>query len=124
MGLKALLDTNAIIALLKNEGKLTDILRKYSEVYISIISVLEFQSFERIDLADLALFDIFLSRVIVVNLTNDNDRILKEIVALRKAKALKLPDAIVAASAIVLKADLFTADKRFSKIEELNIITW
>ena len=124
MGLNAVLDTNAIIALLKNESNLNGILRNYTDVYISIISVIEFQSFEKIIDTDLELFNVFLSRVVVVNLTNDNNQILKRIISLRKEKALKLPDAIVAASAIILKADLFTADKGFSKIEELNIITW
>lgn len=45
MGLKAFLDINAIIALLRNEGNLKVILLSYSEVYISVISLIEFQSF-------------------------------------------------------------------------------
>ena len=68
MGLKALLDTNAIIALLKNEGNLSKTLSNYSEVYVSVISVLEFQSLNDIDTSDLVLFDIFLSRIIIVDL--------------------------------------------------------
>ena len=68
MGLKALLDTNAIIALLKNEGNLSKTLSNYSEGYVSVISVLEFQSLNDIDTSDLVLFDLFLSRIIIVDL--------------------------------------------------------
>ena len=70
MGLKALLDTNAIIALLKNEGNLSETLSNYSEVYVSVISVLEFQSLNDIDTSYLVLFDIFLSRIIVFDLSS------------------------------------------------------
>lgn len=69
MGLKALLDTNAIIALLKNEGNISNVLSNYSEVYISVISILEFQSYQNISAIDLLLFDRFLSRIIIVDLT-------------------------------------------------------
>ena len=124
MGLKALLDTNAIIALLKNQGNLSNILSNYSEVYISVISILEFQSFQNISESDLVLFDRFLSRIIVVDLSQSNYLLLKKIIAIRKIKALKLPDAIIASTSIVLNADLFTSDRSFLKIEEINFVTW
>jgi hypothetical protein len=73
MGLKALLDTNAIIALLKNEGNLTNILRK---ILRSIFS------------SDLILFDRFLSRIIVIDLTQSNVMLLNEIITNRKIKIL------------------------------------
>ena len=60
MGLKALLDTNAIIVLLKDEGNISNILSNYSEVYISVVSILEFQSFQNISGSGLVLFDRFL----------------------------------------------------------------
>ena len=124
MGLKALLDTNAIIALLKNEGNLSKTLSNYSEVYVSVISVLEFQSLNDIDTSDLVLFDLFKSRIIIVDLTHRHHQLIETIISIRKIKKFKLPDAIIAATSIVLKSDLFTADKNFSKIKELNIITW
>ena len=124
MGLKALLNTNAIIALLKNEGNLSKTLSNYSEVYVSVISVLEFQSLNNIDTSDLVLFDLFLSRIIIVDLTHRHHQLIETIIFIRKIKKFKLPDSIIAASTIILKSDLFTADKNFSKIEELNIITW
>jgi predicted nucleic acid-binding protein len=124
MGLKALLDTHTIISLLKNQGNLTSILANYSEIYISVISVLEFQSFEKISESDLILFQLFLSRVSVVGLTHSDEQLLQEIISIRKIKKLKLPDAIIAGTSIVLNADLFTADKTFSNIEEIKMINW
>jgi predicted nucleic acid-binding protein len=124
MGLKALLDTHAIISLLKNQGNLTSILANYSEIYISVISVLEFQSFEKISESDLILFQLFLSRVSVVGLTHSDEQLLQKIISIRKIKKLKLPDAIIADTSIVLNADLFTADKTFSNIEEIKMINW
>lgn len=43
-------------------------------------------------------------------------------IELRKKYNLKLPDAIIAASAYFNKLPLFTADKDFQKLEEMNII--
>ena len=123
-GTKILLDTNAIISLLKNERNITTILSNYSEVYISVISVLEFQSYTHITKADLELFNLFVSRIIVVDLFHTDFALQHEIIQIRKINKIKLPDAIIAASAMILKADLLTADQGFLKINTLNIISW
>ena len=77
-----------------------------------------------IDTSDLVLFDIFLSRIIIFDLIHRHHKLIETIISIRKIKKFKLPDPIIAATSIVLKSDLFTARKNFSKIEELNIITW
>lgn len=51
-----------------------------------------------------------------------NNRIKQQTIALRKKYAIKLPDAIIAATAIVYDTPLITADKGFSKIIELDLI--
>lgn len=84
MGLKAVLDTNAIITLLKNEGNLSDILRNYSEIYVSVIGGLELQSFQNINARDLVLMNSFLSQIIIVDLTHSNPQLLQEIIKKRK----------------------------------------
>lgn len=45
-------------------------------------------------------------------------------VELRKKHKLKLPNAIIAASAYFHKLPLITADIDFQKLEEMNIILW
>jgi len=44
-------------------------------------------------------------------------------IQLRKNYRIKLPDAIIAASAIVNKTSLMSNDKQLSKIEELKLIS-
>ena len=100
-GTKILLDTNAIISLLKNERNISTILSNYSEVYISVISVLEFQSYTHITKADLELFNLFVSRIIVVDLFHTDFALQHEIIQIRKINKIKLPDAIIAATALV-----------------------
>ena len=46
----------------------------------------------------------------------------EEAIRIRKIYGTKLPDAIVAATAIVNNLTLLTADKGFNKIKELNMI--
>ncbi len=43
---------------------------------------------------------------------------------MRKDYRLKLPDAILAATAISNKSDLITNDKSFKKLQELTVITF
>lgn len=49
------------------------------------------------------------------------DEIKENTIEIRKKYKIKLPDAIVAASAIVNNLPLITADKGFNQIEELNL---
>ena len=49
------------------------------------------------------------------------DEIKEKTIEIRKKYKIKLPDAIVAASAIVNNLPLITADKGFNQIEELNL---
>jgi predicted nucleic acid-binding protein len=51
-----------------------------------------------------------------------NNKIKSEIIRLRRAYSLKLPDCIVAATAIYMDLPIITSDKGFKKIEELNLM--
>ena len=53
-----------------------------------------------------------------------NDRIKEEYVEIRKSHNLKLPDAIIAATALAFDFPLITADKQFKTIEALKLITY
>lgn len=50
-----------------------------------------------------------------------SNEIKEKTIELRKKYKTKLPDAIVAASAIIKELSLTTADKGFNQIEELNL---
>ncbi len=51
-----------------------------------------------------------------------NTKIKEQTIAFRRMYSLKLPDAIIAASAFVYGVPLVTADKAFSKIDKLDLI--
>jgi predicted nucleic acid-binding protein len=53
-----------------------------------------------------------------------NDGIKNIVIDLRRKYAIKLPDSIVAATAIFLNIPLISADKHFEKITELTFVLY
>ncbi|MDZ8054472.1 MAG: PIN domain-containing protein [Aulosira sp. ZfuVER01] len=74
--------------------------------------------------ADRLLFQQFLQRVEVVDLTVRNVMLIEKIIELRQQYRLKLPDAVIAAMAILNSASLVTADREFAKVTFLAVINW
>ena len=120
---RCVLDTNAIIALLQGEAVL-NLHTNIQWIGVSIISILEFLSFSDLSSGDRKLFEKFVSRVDVVNLSVNNHRYLELAISIRKETKLKLPDALIAASAIHNKATLITKDSQLSGIAGLKVIGW
>jgi len=121
MEIRLLLDTNSIIALLNENSEVIEAIDSAENIFISIINELEFKSFSGISLNDIKLFDAFVSNVNVLDLQASNSTLINKTIEIRNAYKLKLPDAIIAASAIVNNAVLLTGDKGFKKIEELQL---
>ncbi len=100
------LDTNIVLYLLG--GQLAAPLPP-GPYCVSVITEMELLSFPTITPPEEARIREFLNSVTVVELTADvRDRAL----SLRRGKGLRLPDAIVAATAECLDTDLFTNDER------------
>jgi len=110
MAVKRLLDTNAILYLLG--GRLAAPL-EIGPYYVSVISEMELLSYP--SLTDDAETQIrsFLADVTVVDLTRE---IKAAAIQVRRQLGLKLPDAIVAASAMVLEAELLTNDVQLLRV--------
>ena len=121
-GKRLLLDTNAVISLLQGNPNLLSQCQSAKWVGISIISRLEFLCFDGLTAADRQTFEQFLKNVEIVSLEAQNMPLLDRIITIRIGNRLKLPDAIIAASAIVNGADLVTADKEFAAIKDLIIV--
>lgn len=51
-----------------------------------------------------------------------NEKIKEQTIELRRKYNIKLPDAIIAATSLVYEIPLITADKGFSKYEDLDLI--
>lgn len=65
--------------------------------------------------------DAFIQSVTVLGM---DDIIKHNTIEIRKLKRLKIPDAIIAASALSNKLSLVTADKALLKIEELKVVSY
>jgi tRNA(fMet)-specific endonuclease VapC len=121
MGIRLLLDTNSIIALLNENSKVIEATDTADDIFISVINELEFKSFSNLSLHDIELFDAFVSNITVLDLQASNITLKNKITEIRNGYRLRLPDAIIAASAIVNNAVLVTADTGFKKVVELQL---
>lgn len=113
-----ILDSNAIIYLSKGLLAIDDAFPD-GEIYAaSVVTFMEvmgypFESVQEEQLVT-ALFDQL--RIIMID-----EQIAKQVIALRKHHKIKLPDAIICATALIHQATLFTNDDRLKQIKELNI---
>lgn len=120
-GRRYLLDTNAIIALLSNQQKVVVLAQSANWIGISIISQLEFLAFDRLSQSDRKLSGQFRTRVEVINLSTHQPDLLRNIIEIRQNHRLKLPDAIIVASALQTSSTLVTADQEFQKVEAIDL---
>ena len=116
LGKRYLLDTNALVALLQGHEGLLSLTQQAQWLGVSVINVLEFLGFDGLTYADRDLFAVFLSRIEVVDLAYKNKTLMALIADTRKRRAVKLPDAIVAASAVLNQAILVTNDAQLLKL--------
>lgn len=114
------LDTNAVVALLNGNRELAARLEAAAYVGISVVTYLEFLAFEGLTREDLKNFKQFCSRVETVPLVH-NDELADNALSLRTRHRLKLPDAIIGATALCRKAILITNDSHFSDIPILTV---
>jgi tRNA(fMet)-specific endonuclease VapC len=123
-GKRYLLDTNAISALLQGNSQLVSLLQEADWVGISVISQLELLAFSGLSQSDRQVFEQFLQRTNVIDLATGNVALIEKIIQIRQDFRLKLPDAIIAATALQSAASLITADREFAKIPTLAVVGW
>jgi predicted nucleic acid-binding protein len=117
-----LLDSNVVINYLSkrfadNDMLFLDIIIN-SGPNISIITKIEILSFDSVP-ANSKILRSFINDSNVMNLT---DVIVEKCITLRKVKKIKLPDAIIAATANVMNMTLLSCDKDFSSIDNVLIM--
>lgn len=114
-GNKYLLDTNIILYILSGNEIIANHLYQ-KNLYASFISEIELFSFKGLTAKEEKSIREFLSQFRIINI---DEAIKKEATSLRKKYRLKLPDTIIAATAITLQLTLITADKQYRQIEKL-----
>ncbi|MFP4100178.1 type II toxin-antitoxin system VapC family toxin [Coleofasciculus sp.] len=109
-----LLDTNVVLYFLG--GRLTNPLPS-GQYFVSVITEIELLSYPSLSSDEEVRIRDFLAKITVVELESS----IKDLaITFRKQYRLRLPDAIIAATAQVLKATLFTNDVRLANLTEIN----
>ncbi|MBO4576211.1 MAG: type II toxin-antitoxin system VapC family toxin [Neisseriaceae bacterium] len=116
-GIDFIADTNALLYLLNGNACMQSYSSK--KLGISIISEMELLSFSDINQEDEKIIRALIKDCLIFEL---NHQIKNKTILLRKKYRIKLPDAIIAATAIENNIKLLTADKGFNKITELDLV--
>ena len=121
--MKLLLDTNAIIDFLKQKRSAFDLssLLLEHECFVSVIVKLELLKYPDIMPSEEYAINEFIRLVPVIPL---NEAIENEVIALSRATKLKLPDAIIGATAIIYGAKVVTRDPHFLKCRYEKLRIW
>lgn len=119
-GSSLVIDTNIALYLFNGDGTVASLLDGRN-VYISFITEIELLGFPGITNEQKAISKEFIEDSVVIDL---NDAIKRMTIDLRVKYNLKIPDAIIAASALYLNLPLISADKVFEKVSELQFIKY
>jgi predicted nucleic acid-binding protein len=115
MDMSIVLDTNAVLYFLA--GLLAEPLPQ-DDFFVSVITEIELLSYPLISKEDEVEIRAFLKDVTIIDLT---ETIKQSAIAFRRQYRLKLPDALIVATAHGLNAELFTNDIKLLNITELSI---
>lgn len=116
--LQAFCDTNVAIYLLSGDEHLAELLQGM-DTKLSFITELELLSKPNNTPEETSKTKSFINQCTVVDIS---PAIKKKVIEIRLKMKIKLPDAIIAASAITLDLPIITADKQFEKIAGLSSI--
>jgi predicted nucleic acid-binding protein len=124
MAERFLIDTSAVIKYLNETlppGGLSFIDDKVDdECIISFVTEIELQVWNPSDSNLLSTYQIFVSNSTIVGI---NNKIIQETIRIRKQFKIKLPDALIAATAIINNLTLVADnDKDFEKVPELKYV--
>lgn len=115
-GIDFIADTNAVVYLLDGNVCMKPYLEK--KLGLSVISVMELLSFPEITDAEDKKIRAFLERCEVLQIT---DIVKEKTIQIRRKQKVKLPDAIIASTAIVQDVPLITADTGLFNVDGLQV---
>lgn len=114
---RLLCDTNVLIYLLNGNTTVAEFL-DHKNIFISFITELELYG-KRMNPPQLSIIKSLIDNCIVIDLIQPIKNI---VIELRQKYTIKLPDAIIAATAIYYDVPLVTFDVGFKSIDELKLI--
>lgn len=113
-----LVDTNMLILLINGNERVAELLDG-CRLHVSFITELELLSAQGLQHNQIKTIENLLADCLIVDI---NPRIKNSTISIRRKNKTKLPDAIIAATAITLEIPLVTADKGFKPIDDLTLI--
>lgn len=116
-GNKIFIDTNICIYLLNGDEVLAELLQDQN-IFISAITEMELYVFHDSEKVAKILNE-FIASITIIDI---DQRVKSQTINIRKSTKLKLPDSIIAASALVHGMPFISADKSFKKVKELDLI--
>lgn len=120
-GGRVVVDTNIALYLLGGDKNLTAMLNG-QDLVISQITRMELLSYPEITKAELTRVEVFLDTWPVEDI---HSRIEEEAIRIRRKHRLKLPDSIIAATALHLDIPLMSADKQLERlIPEVDVVRY
>ena len=123
-GKRYLLDTNAVIQLLAGNPSLIKMVEDSDFLAISVISKLEFLSYPDLTEDEKNAFSELLEDLTVFDLMASDSALMQETVAMRIDGGLKLPDAVIAATALVNACVVITNDAHFAHQKRVQARTY
>lgn len=119
-GDKIFIDTNIAIYLLNGDSSLAEILHG-RRIHISFITQLELLGFKNLSTKHISTIKLMLDNFVIIDI---NNHIKELIIDFRRKYTIKLPDCIIAATAMYYDLPIITSDKNFKKLEEINLIIY
>lgn len=119
-GNKFFLDTNIVLYLLHGDETIAELLNG-KQLFVSFISQLELLGYPGLDVNERNKIKQFLDECTILDI---NEGIKQQVIEIRSLLRIKLPDAIIAASAIFYDLPLISADKDLKKVKNLGLIVY
>ena len=117
-GDRIVIDTSLIINLFNGATEVQELIAGRI-LFVSVISEIEVLSFPQLSDNEIGLLKSFLSECYIV----DIEPAIKDLTIKTRARhKTKLPDAVIAATAMYFDIPLFTMDKGFEKIDDLQSV--
>lgn len=106
--INAIFDSDILINYSKEEINLDNYFNNYEKIFISVITYMEIFGYEFKNKNEEILLNKIMEKIDTININED---IISKVIEVRKNFKVKLPDAIIFATATYLNADLITINE-------------
>jgi len=117
------LDTNILIAYLNGEEQVVATLQGWRleqrALVISVVTFAELLALPALTQAEINAIKRFLKTLLCIPL---DERLAEEAARLARNRRLRIPDAVIAATALACDMPLVSRDRAFRKVEELRLV--